>query len=213
MTRRHRTAEPADRSGDARGGAGSFDPVAVAAALEAEAVAVGDPGRAGREALYLKLPDWTFHGASVPKLHAIARDWSRTHGDLRRTELLAVVEALWAPTIWERRRLAVEVLAIASGRLEADDLAVVERLLRESRTWALVDELAVHVAGPLVVRFPESGATLDRWAADGDFWLRRSAMLALLVPLRGGGGDWARFTRFADAMLDEREFFVRKAIG
>jgi 3-methyladenine DNA glycosylase AlkD len=38
-------------------------------------------------------------------------------------------------------------------------------------------------------------------------------MLALLVPLRRGGGDFERFSRYADAMLEEREFFIRKAIG
>jgi 3-methyladenine DNA glycosylase AlkD len=97
--------------------------------------------------------------------------------------------------------------------LEAGDLALLERLIRESRTWALVDGLAASVAGPLVERFPELGDELDRWADDGDFWIRRSALLANLLPLREGRGDFARFSRFADAMLDEKEFFVRKAIG
>ncbi|HEY5013186.1 MAG TPA: DNA alkylation repair protein [Acidimicrobiia bacterium] len=54
---------------------------------------------------------------------------------------------------------------------------------------------------------------LDRWAVDDDFWIRRSALLALLGPLRGGTGDFDRFSRYADAMLEEKEFFVRKAIG
>jgi 3-methyladenine DNA glycosylase AlkD len=54
---------------------------------------------------------------------------------------------------------------------------------------------------------------LDRWAQDEDFWLRRSALLAQLVPLRRGEGDFARFGRYADATLGEREFFIRKAIG
>jgi 3-methyladenine DNA glycosylase AlkD len=49
--------------------------------------------------------------------------------------------------------------------------------------------------------------------SDYDFWIRRSALLALLIPLRRGDGDFARFTRYADAMLDEKEFFIRKAIG
>ena len=38
-------------------------------------------------------------------------------------------------------------------------------------------------------------------------------MLALLRPLRRGEGDFARFGRYADAMLEEKEFFIRKAIG
>ena len=38
-------------------------------------------------------------------------------------------------------------------------------------------------------------------------------MLALLRPVRRGDGDFERFSRYADAMLDEKEFFIRKAIG
>ena len=38
-------------------------------------------------------------------------------------------------------------------------------------------------------------------------------MLAHLAALRAGGGDWDRFTRYADLMLAEREFWIRKAIG
>jgi 3-methyladenine DNA glycosylase AlkD len=54
-----------------------------------------------------------------------------------------------------------------------------------------------------------------RWAGDGDFWVRRSALLAHLKTLgrRGSFEGWTRFCELADAMLDEREFFVRKAIG
>ena len=80
-------------------------------------------------------------------------------------------------------------------------------------TWALVDGLASNVMGTLTERHPELTADLDRWAADEDFWLRRSAMLSLLVPLRRGEGDFARFGRYADQMLEEKEFFIRKAIG
>jgi 3-methyladenine DNA glycosylase AlkD len=38
-------------------------------------------------------------------------------------------------------------------------------------------------------------------------------MLALLISLREGRGDFDRFGRYADAMLCEREFFIRKSIG
>jgi 3-methyladenine DNA glycosylase AlkD len=38
-------------------------------------------------------------------------------------------------------------------------------------------------------------------------------MLALLRPLRRGAGDFERVSRYADQMLAEKEFFIRKAIG
>ncbi|SDC02422.1 DNA alkylation repair enzyme [Raineyella antarctica] len=76
-----------------------------------------------------------------------------------------------------------------------------------------MDVLAASVVGPLVEREPSLGTFLDRWAADGDFWIRRSALLAQLLALRQGEGDFDRFGRYADAMLEEKEFFIRKAIG
>jgi 3-methyladenine DNA glycosylase AlkD len=108
---------------------------------------------------------------------------------------------------------AIDLLDSRSGVLEPRDVTHIEAMLRTSHTWAYVDSLAVDVAGAIVTRFPESAAVLDRWAVDSDFWLRRSAMLALLKPLRAGAGDLDRFLRYADAMLEEKEFFIRKAIG
>ncbi|HEX2738764.1 MAG TPA: DNA alkylation repair protein, partial [Acidimicrobiia bacterium] len=107
----------------------------------------------------------------------------------------------------------VELLERHANLLQPRDMDLLERFLRESRTWALVDPLAASVVGNLVERHPELGAVLDRWATDDDFWIRRSALLALLGGLRRGDGDFDRFSRYADAMLEEKEFFVRKAIG
>lgn len=96
--------------------------------------------------------------------------------------------------------------------LSAADLPLLERLIRESRTWALVDGLAGDVVGRLLLADPNTPASLDRWATDDDFWVRRSALLAHLRRLRAGD-ELGDFGRYADAMLDEREFFIRKAIG
>ena len=54
---------------------------------------------------------------------------------------------------------------------------------------------------------------LERWSTDDNFWLRRASMLAQLPALRAGDGAFALFASFADRMVGEREFFIRKAIG
>jgi len=180
----------------------------LAAALRANA----DPARAAQEKRYLK-SDLEHLGVGVPALRSVGKTFVREHGDATRDEVLGVVRSLWSHPVHELRTLAVELLIFYGRILEAEDIDLVERLIRESKTWALVDTLAVNVTGDLVERFPALVDTLDRWASDDDFWVRRSAMLALLKPLRRGGGDFGRFARYADAMLDEREFFIRKAIG
>jgi 3-methyladenine DNA glycosylase AlkD len=98
-------------------------------------------------------------------------------------------------------------------QLTADDLPAVAKLLRESGTWALVDGLACNVAGAIALRDPSSWPLIDAWTADPEFWVRRSALLALLPGIRAGRLDLARVTRYAEPMLAEREFFIRKAIG
>jgi 3-methyladenine DNA glycosylase AlkD len=127
--------------------------------------------------------------------------------------VLAWAAALWREPVHERRMAAVELLTLAVRRLTADDLPAVANLLRESGTWALVDGLACNVAGAIALRDPSSWPLIDAWAADPEFWVRRSALLALLPGIRAGRPDLARFTRYAEPMLAEREFFIRKAIG
>ncbi len=184
---------------------------ALAAHIDEELRARSVPERAAGEKAYLKSELWHY-GASVPVIRSVVKNATKAAA-LTHDDLIDLVELLWDEPVHERRAAASEVLESHVSLLRADDIALLERLLRESRTWALVDSLAASVVGPLVEREPALGTVLDRWARDDDFWIRRSALLALLLPLRQGRGDFERFGRYADAMLDEQEFFIRKAIG
>ncbi|MGA3218524.1 MAG: DNA alkylation repair protein [Acidimicrobiales bacterium] len=184
----------------------------LVAQIDAELRDRGTAERAEQEKAYLR-SDLGHYGTTVPAVRAIAKSVGARYPALGHDDLVALVDALWSVPVHERRMAAVELLDLHKERLQCDDMRLLEHLLREARTWALVDGLAASVAGPLFERHPELGAVLDRWAVDEDFWLRRSALLALLLALRRGAGDFARFSRYADMMLEEKEFFIRKAIG
>jgi 3-methyladenine DNA glycosylase AlkD len=175
----------------------------------------GTPQRAAGAKAYLK-SDLRFFGVDTPTLRRELRRLAEGLPEPDRELLLALAEQLWRQPIFELRAAAAEVLTWHVDLLGPRDLAILERYLRDSRTWALVDALAPQVAGPIVERHRgarQVTAILERWAADEDFWLRRAALLVHLLPLRRGGGDFAAFARHADRMLEEREFFIRKAIG
>ena len=183
----------------------------LVAFIESELRTVATPERAAGEKKYLK-SDLDFLGATVPAIRKVAKGVRRRHPDLDHDTVMELAAALWQPPIHELRMSAVEVLCLHLPLLTAADLPAVESMIRQSRTWALVDVLAATVVGDLITRFPGLNKQLDRWATDEDFWIRRSALLAHLKPLREGG-DFERFSRYADAMLEEKEFFIRKAIG
>ncbi len=169
------------------------------------------PERAAQEKHYLK-SELDHYGTSVPAVRAVVKGVTGRLA-LGHDEVVELAELLWEAPVHERRAAAAELLEQRVDLLRAEDIELLERLLRESRTWALVDNLAASVVGPLVEREESLGEVLDRWAKDSDFWIRRSALLAHLIALRQGRGDFDRFARYADPMLEEKEFFIRKAIG
>ena len=180
--------------------------------LERRLRAVANPERAASEQRYLK-SELDFLGVSQGEIRAAVADIAREHHHIGRDDLVAAVEELWTGPLFERRMASVIFLARFVDRLTIADLPLIERLVRESLTWALVDGLAGDVLGPIVIADPDGVApVMDRWAADDDFWIRRSSLLAELRPLRHGA-TMNRFLRRADPMLEDREFFIRKAIG
>ena len=199
--------------GTTLGGAAAFDPDDAARELTAALRALGTPEWAAREKRYLK-SDLDFLGVTVPDIRRTVRAAARGYAaDLDREAFVAWAVALWREPVHERRMAAVEVLELAVRRLAARDLGTVERFIREAGTWALVDGLAVSVAGAVALRDAAAWPRIDGWASDADFWVRRSALLALLPGIRSGQPDLARFTGYAEPLLTEREFFIRKAIG
>ena len=188
------------------------DPHSQAEAFLETFRAMGSPERAEGQRAYLK-SELQFCGVTAAELRAEAKRFKREHPDIDHDQLTGLVEELWRTPWHELRSVGIALLELFPDLLRPDDLSLLEDLLRRSRTWAYVDWLAIHVVGPIVEQWPETTEVLERWATDGDFWIRRSAMLALLFPLRRGGGDFELFARFASPMIEEREFFIRKAIG
>ena len=180
--------------------------------LEERLRAVATPERAEREKRYLK-SDLAFLGATVWQIEDAVKALVADHRRLGHDEVVALARGGRAEPIHERRMASVMVLERFVDRLSQDDLPLIERLVREARTWALVDGLAGEVLGCLVQRDPARiSPILDGWASDDDFWVRRASLLAELRPIRAGA-SLERFLARADPMLDEREFFIRKAIG
>ena len=183
--------------------------------LHQQLAAVGTPQRAKSERVYLK-SDLQFLGATVPAMRSVVKTWLRSHesedGKLTHDELFALADALWSQPVHERRMAAVELLMSKPKSIGLEDVPWLYNTLRDCRTWALVDSIAGSVVADLAVREPDVLAHLDRWVHDSDFWIRRSAVLGLRTHLRKDR-ELDRFFAYAEQLLPEKEFFIRKVIG
>jgi 3-methyladenine DNA glycosylase AlkD len=185
-------------------------PSEIADAIESRLRAAGTSARAQREKQYLK-SSLEHLGATVGAVRSEAKRAAKELSS--REELIALASALWDKPVHERRTATAFLLHIRADLAQPPaDIVLIERLIRESKTWALVDVLAGDALGALLLRHPQAEQQIDAWAADEDFWVRRAALLSQRKPLKAGA-SFERFAGYADRMLEEREFFVRKAIG
>lgn len=172
-------------TGSALGAESAFDAEAAAARVAEAMLPLADAARAVQEKRYLK-SDLDFLGVAVPGIRRVVTGTARPHPGLPREAVLAWARALWREPVHERRIAAIEVLRRYVTDLEAADLALVESWVREAHGWAYVDPLAGDIAGRIALRHPDAWPLIDEWATDEDFWVRRSALLALLPRIRAG---------------------------
>jgi hypothetical protein len=96
--------------------------------IEAALRAVGTPARAESEKRYLK-SDLAFLGATVWQTRDVVKAYA-TSADLGHDDLIDLVEALWAQPIFERRMASTLLLELHPKLVSADDLLLLERLIR-----------------------------------------------------------------------------------
>ncbi len=167
--------------------------------------AVADPTRSAAMAAYMKgiAP---FLGVSAPVRRAAVRDLGQPPID----ELPEIARELWREPEREFAYVAVDWLERASRKGPATLLPLIEELVRSRSWWDTVDGLAACAAN-LVAAHPDLAGEMDRWVVDPDFWVARVAILHQLG--RRTETDEARLFRMCLARADERQFFIRKAIG
>lgn len=184
----------------------------MAAAIDADLRALGTPERADTERRYLR-SSLAHVGVTVRQVRAAVTAHIPGRVVVDVDALVEISAELWAAPVHELRLAAAVTLQRHNALLTAKHLPFIYRLLDEANTWALVDVLADKAAGEVVRREPrEALAHLDGWATDPNKWVRRAVLLTMLPSARADVLP-DRFWDYADAMLDEREFFVAKALG
>jgi 3-methyladenine DNA glycosylase AlkD len=180
------------------------------ASLRAALAEAGDAEAAVAMKAYMR-DQFPFFGVQAPARRALQRPLARVAKGADRADLLALAEALWAEPERELQLVAADLLRAGVGRLEARDLPRVGGLILDKSWWDTVDILAIYVVGGLVRAHRELVSEMDRWAASGELWLARSAVIHQNA--WGADTDAARLFGYCDDLAGHTDFFIRKALG
>ena len=180
---------------------------------------LADPKRAEGEKRYLK-SSLRHYGVSMPKLENIIRIWVKNHPDCGIDDAVKLSNLLWDSQWHEEKTIAVELLAYKAQNLEMRHLKIIEKMMREAKTWAHIDPIAILLIGSIIGNDREILKRLPEWAEDDNFWVRRTAILSQVLQFRKGKGNFTLFKKIVIPMFQEgtdwskeERFFIRKAIG
>jgi 3-methyladenine DNA glycosylase AlkD len=172
--------------------------------------AARDADRAGPMVAYMR-GQFPFLGITAPEQRILARTVMAGLPRPAQADLHDIALACWDLPEREYQYFATRLLRRYVAACGADFLEAVRGPITTKPWWDTVDELAVHVVGALVSRFPHLVATMDAWSVDRDVWLIRTAILHQLR--YRGATDKERLFRFCAEQAGHPDFFVRKAIG
>ncbi len=181
-------------------------------ALEHALIPLADEAKAQGMKAYL-LNQFEFLGLAAPVRRAAVKEigkvkWQST------ADLLAAAELLWQKPEREYRYTAVDLLRQHSSQLSVNDLSALQALLLQDAWWETVDGLSAVIAEVMhaaVQQKTNAAVTMDVWLKHPSHWVRRSAMLHQLGWRLDT--DTTRLFGYATELADEKEFFIRKAIG
>ena len=174
----------------------------------------GDPVRAEGQQRYMKSA-MPYRGLTSPQLRALLRPLLAAYVPDSRAEWEATVRDLWDGA--SHREEWYAALAVARHRrarawLDPESLQLWRHLVVTGAWWDVVDETATHLVGDVLRAYPlDVTPLMDAWADDEDLWVRRTAVICQVG--HRDATDRDLLLRAVEANLDDRSFWLRKAIG
>jgi 3-methyladenine DNA glycosylase AlkD len=163
--------------------------------------------RAEFEKKYQK-SSWTHWGVSIPKMDVAIREIPR---DASSRTLLQTSGRLWREPVWDLKIAAARILS----RNSLDPNEAVWRFVRARMPnldgWAVADNLAM-VGSRCLLADPRRLDVVETWVNNPHLWTRRAA-LVFTLPWTKNDRDPERMLAWADALADDSEWFIQKAIG
>jgi len=170
-----------------------------------------DPGAAVAMAAYMKT-EMPFYGVKKPGREVVLRRLVEQHPARTVGEYRSNVSTLWELDHREEKYLAIGYARRFPELIDIPQLDLFREMIVEGAWWDLVDEIAIHLIGSLLLSHPTQIApVLEEWIDHEDIWLRRTALICQVRHREET--DVAMLLDFCRRRAHEKDFFIRKAIG
>lgn len=173
-----------------------------------------NPEKAPQMQAYMK-SEMLYLGVSSPERKALVKEALATYPITSADQFQQIVMTFWREATYrEERYVAMDIADHRRHRVyqTLDMLPLYEEMIVVGAWWDYVDMIASHFIGGLLKRYPDVlKPEMRAWAQDTHLWKRRTAILCQLT--FKDETDLALLYDCMEPALEEKEFFLRKAIG
>ncbi len=172
---------------------------------------LADPEKAGPMASYMKTT-MPFYGIQKTERNRVNREIKKRFVPKDRRQYHTIIKALWKLPYREEKYTSIEYAKQSDEFISLESLPVFELMIRQGQWWDFVDDIAIKLVGRVLYKDRKKmKPILDRWIVDDDLWIRRTAIISQIHHKKET--DQEQLFRYCLKCIDEKDFFIRKAIG
>lgn len=153
-----------------------------------------------------------FLGIKSPDRKALLRNFISENGILDAKHFEDIIRTLWTMPEREFHYAGMELATKKSFLKNSARIELIEWMIIHESWWDTVDFIASNLAGVWFQYYPEKiPCVTEKWMSSENLWLKRSCLLFQLK--YRSKTDIDLLTGFIAQLKDEKDFFIRKAIG
>lgn len=153
-----------------------------------------------------------FLGIRSTERTQLLRSFVLTYGIPKDSELASAAADIWKLPEREFQYIAMVLLEKYRKKAPLHHIDVLEQYVVTTSWWDTVDLISSRLIGFHLMQYPELIPTYtERWIESDNFWLQRAALLYQLSYKKNT--DVHRLFRYIEQCKEDKEFFIRKAIG
>lgn len=155
-----------------------------------------------------------FYGLKTAVLVECVKKVWQTKPRLSKADILPTIHILWNSDWFEEQVTGLMLLERVQKELTPADLPMIKKMVAQCEGWAMLDYISTKMLGVMAMQYgDEIYPNVRRWSSSKHLWTRRASILVHVLPSRKKQlqAEYA-FDTFEE-LLQEKEFFIRKAIG
>lgn len=150
----------------------------------------------------------SFYETRVPELKVLAK---KLHEEYNMKEFYGVFNKFWISRSARQMSLAIYALQMYKEDFDLITWKFIKQKLKEIKSWDKIDSIALNIIGEILLKNPEIGREIIKFARGKNIWLKRAAIISTIPLVKER--DFRLALEIVNEHLYDKVEYIQKALG